>query len=82
MAEIANIQVFEHKRGRRFSAMLRTPDARPRVIKGERSDNLTSAVLAVVVKYHRATRWREGDKGRPPAARDIPKKLEGRRQSS
>jgi hypothetical protein len=82
MAEIASIQVFEHNRGRRFSATLRTADERPRVISGERSDDLTSAVLAVVVKYHRATRWREGDKGRPPAARDIPKKLEGRKRSS
>jgi hypothetical protein len=80
MAEIANIQVFEHTRGRRFSARLRTTDERPRIINGERSDDLTSAVLAVVVKYHRATRWQEGERGRPPAARDIPKKLEGRRR--
>jgi hypothetical protein len=82
MAEIASIQIFEHQRGRRFSARLRTADKQPRIINGERSDVLTDAVLAVVVKYHRATRWREGDRGRPPAARDIPQKLESRKRSS
>jgi hypothetical protein len=81
MAELATIRVFEHARGRRYSAMLTTEDETPRTVSGDRHDDLTTAVLNVLAKYDNSRRWYPGKRGRPPAGRDIPGRLESRRRS-
>jgi hypothetical protein len=79
MPELATIRIFEHTRGRRFSAQLGSTET-GRVIIGPRQDNLIDAVLKTLAKYERATRYRTGDRGRPPAAQNIPDRLEGKRR--
>ena len=81
MGAVATIQILEHMRGQRYSARLQTADEKPRVISGQRHNDLTTAVLNVLAKYDNAQRWQAGKRGRPPAARDIPKRLEGPRRS-
>jgi hypothetical protein len=75
---IATIEIFEHTRGRRYSAQLRPSGEPRRVVLAPRDNELKMAVLNVLVKYEKAHKWSAGKVGRPPAARDIPRRLERR----
>ena len=75
---IATIEIFEHRRGRRYSAQLRPSGEPRRVVSAPRHNELKMAVLNVLVKYETAQKWHAGKVGRPPAAKDIPKRLERR----
>jgi hypothetical protein len=80
MAELATIRIFEHARGRRYSAQISTSNPPQRFVTGERHEELIQAVLNVLAKCEKADRWQPGDRGRPPAARDIPGRLKRRQR--
>jgi hypothetical protein len=76
MPELATIRIFEHARGRRYSAHIEATRPANRTILGERHEDLRQAVLNVLAKYDKARRYQRGDRGRPPGARDVPGELE------
>ena len=76
MGTLATIQILEHARGQRYSARLQTTDEPLRIVVGPRHNDLVTAVLNVLANYDNAKRWHAGKRGRPPAARDVPNRLE------